>query len=117
MLTNADCTLYISVNGGYQRIIAQGVHWEETQGRNINKTGSTGVNALQVFIPFSVLPLSTMSSAKHTGYIVRGISDFDPQPGQSIKPLMDSHKVYTLTSVEPKDFGSPNMQHWEVFAK
>ena len=115
MLVNADCTLYMVDGSTYRRIPASGVHWENTRGANLSKTGSTAVDAIAVHISFSSLPADALSErVSGRDYILRGIISDD---GSDIRNTVAEHEAYTITSIKRCDFGSPAMQHWEVGAK
>ena len=118
MLTNANCTLYMAVGKDrYQRFTAEAVHWEDTRAANINKTGSTAVDSIAVYIPFSSLPSSSLpGKASGRDYIIRGIVEDDPET-VPIREIVSQHEVFTVTSIKKCDYGSPCMQHWEVGAK
>lgn len=115
MLVNADCTLYMTDRKGYKRLTAQGVHWENTRGANLNKTGSNAVDSIAVYIPFSSLPGDVLSEkASGRDYIIRGIL---PDDGKPVREMVMEQETYTITSIKKCDYGSPSMQHWEVGAK
>lgn len=115
MLVNADCTLYMADGGTYRRIPVFGVHWENTKGANLNKTGSTAVDAIAVYIPFSFLPEEALSErVSGRDYILRGII---PDDGSDIRSTVAEHEAYTITSIKRCDFGSSAMQHWEIGGK
>ena len=65
MLVNADCTLYMVDGSTYRRIPVSGVHWENTRGANLSKTGSTAVDAIAVHIPFSSPSLPMFLTQPH----------------------------------------------------
>lgn len=117
MLTNASCTLYLAEKDRYRRLTAEAVHWEDTRGANVNKTGSTAVDSTTVYIPFSSLP-STALSEKVSGrdFIIRGIVEDDPET-VPIREIVSQHEAFTISSIKKCDYGSPWMQHWEVGAK
>lgn len=113
MLTNVACTLYLTQDGkNYKRIYCDRCHWEDTQGTNINKTGSTAVDNVRIFIP-----LATAEMDDRTGYLVKGNCSFTPTGDQSIRELVTQGAAMTISSIERYDFGSPAMHHWEVYAK
>lgn len=113
MLTNTDCTLYLTEDGkSYRRAYCPACHWEDTHGRNINKTGSTAVDSVRVF-----LPLATADLTVAKGYLVRGACAFDPSEERPIRELVTQGNALTITSAARCDFGSPALHHWEVYAK
>ena len=116
MLTNDDCTLYLWDNGAYRRVVVYGVHWEDTQGADISKTGSTGANTAEVYLPLSALPSGVSIRASGRDYIVRGVAMQDVDEDHSILDVAKSHALRTITGAVLCDFGSRDMQHWEVTA-
>ena len=118
MLTNASCTLYLAAGKDrYQRFTAEAVHWEDTRAANINKTGSTAVDSIAVYIPFSSLPSSSLpGKASGRDYIIRGIVEDDPET-VPIRDIVAGYEAFTVTSVKKCDYGSLWMQHWELGAK
>lgn len=118
MLTNTSCTLYMVVGKDrYQRLTAEAVHWEDTRAANVNKTGSTAVDSIAVYIPFSSLPSSTLpGKASGRDYIIREIVEDDPET-VPIREIVSQHEAFTISSIKKCDYGSPFMQHWEVGAK
>lgn len=118
MLTNTSCTLYMAVGKDrYQRFTAEAVHWEDTRAANVNKTGSTAVDSIAVYIPFSSLPSSALpGKASGRDYIIRGMVEDDPET-VPIREIVSGHEAFTISSIKKCDYGSPSMQHWEVGAK
>ena len=113
MPTNAACTLYLTQDGkNYKRIYCDKCHWEDTRGMNINKTGSTAVDSVRVFLPLSSADLDGVK-----GYLLHGNNAFEPSDSHPIRELVTQGATFTITSAERYDFGSPAMQHWEVYAK
>lgn len=113
MLTNAACTLYLTKDKKeYTRVFCPAVHWEDVRGRNVNKTGSEAVDSVKVWIPLDAADLDGQS-----GYIVRGECAFQPSEENPVRALLTAERAFTLTSSARYDFGSPSMQHWEVYAK
>lgn len=126
-------TVYNYTKAGYNRSVLRGVLWEDTKTKNVNKTGSTTVDSVKLFIPFSVdsggtvykLPVNYQISpsdawtlqTKQKDFIVKGECQYIPTPGESISELTTVHDALTITSVTTCDYGSTEMQHWEVGAK
>ena len=113
MLTNTDCTLYLTEDGkAYSRVYCPACHWENTRGQNINKTGSTAVDSVRVFLPLSAADLAGVK-----GYLVHGNCAFSPSGDHPIRELVTQGSVLTIGVEAFMDFGSPAMRHWEVYAK
>lgn len=124
-------TLYNYTKAGYNRTVLRGVLWEDTKAKNVNKTGSTAVDSVRVFIPFdadsgdAVYKLSTEYQAGPAGawtmqtkakdFMVKGECPFMPSLGGSIAELTADYDALTITSVATLDFGG--LQHWEVGGK
>jgi hypothetical protein len=113
MLTNTDCTLYLTEDGKtYRRVYCPACHWEDTRGQNINKTGSTAVDSVRVFLPLSAADLAGVK-----GYLVRGACAFYQSSDHPIRELVTQGNALTVTSAARCDFGSLTLHHWEVYAK
>ncbi|MDU7339024.1 MAG: hypothetical protein E7L17_13025 [Clostridium sp.] len=124
-------TLYNYTKAGYNRTVLQGVLWEDTKAKNVNKTGSSAVDSVRVIIPFDVdtggsvykLPAEYQAApagawtlqAKQKDFMVKGDCPFIPTPGSLISALTQDYDTLTLTSVTTCDFGG--LQHWEVGGK
>ena len=113
MLTNTGCTLYLTDAKGqdYMRVYCPACHWEDTRGININKTGTTQVDSVEIYIPLDATP-----PPLH-GYIVHGECSFIPSESHPIRELIMQGGAFTITSAAQYDFGSQSMRHWEVYAK
>lgn len=96
----------------HKRVFCPAVHWEDTKGRNINKTGSASVDSVKVWIPLDAAELTGAA-----GYIVWGDCPFVPSEKRPMRELITTGKASTITSVARLDFGRPRMRHWEVYAK
>lgn len=124
-------TIYNYTKAGYNRTVLHGVLWEDTKAKNVNKTGSTAVDSVRVFIPFGIdsggmtyKPPAEYQTAptgawtmqtKQKDFIVKGECPFSPVPSGSIAELTTNYDSLTITSVTTCDFGS--LQHWEVGGK
>lgn len=116
MYTNADCTIYHRVydrekrTESYQRRVIEGVFWEDHKGANVIKSGMEKADKATIFIPFSVDPFVLKPGDR----IVRGAVDLEIEGGK-ISVLEDTYEdVLVVTSVDRMDYGSPDLQHWEV---
>ncbi len=113
MLTNAACTLYLTQDKKtYTRVFCPAVHWEDTRGRNLNKTGSASVDSVKIWIPLDAAELTGAA-----GYAVLGDCPFIPSEERPIRELVTAGAACTITSTARYDCGSPGMRHWEVYAK
>lgn len=124
----------------YNVTILAGVFLERAQGTNIQKSGLRDADSVRLFIPFSVTavdgysgeakqyikPKAYAALADKTGYwtldpggsssgsdcfFVKGaiISDIGYR---QLRQQYDD--VYDVTTVDTRDFGSEDMQHWQV---
>ena len=115
--------------------ILRGVFLEARKGTNVIKSGLEGVDAVTLYIPFSVpavdgitgeekeyigpmefwraedkTGLWTLSADRNT-FVIKGEI---VEPHLSISKIsLKYDDVYTITKVDAKDFGSLAMQHWE----
>lgn len=124
-------TIYNYTKVRYNRTVLRGVLWEDTKAKNVNKTGSTAVDSVRVFIPFSVdsggavykLPAEYQVvpdgawtlQTKVKDFLVKGDCPFIPAPGGSIAELTQNYDALTITSVATFDCGG--LPHWEVGGK
>lgn len=116
MYTNADCTIYHRIYNrekrteSYRRRVIQGVFWEDRKGANVIKSGMEKADKATIFIPFSVGGFDLKVGDR----IVRGTADLEID-GSKISVLEDTYEdVLVVTSVDRMDYGSPDLQHWEV---
>lgn len=117
MLVETDCTVYIKNGATFERRYIEGVHWEEVEGVNINRTGAHDVDALVVYIPLQSADLPTYTKRKsRNDYIVKGNVEQVITPG-NLPDFLKTYDAFTITSIAKNEFGSPNMQHWEVGAR
>lgn len=134
MFTNTKATLYnryIDSNNDYQynRVVLDSVHWESIRGRQQNPFGAELNDTVKVSIPFSVCvneifakPVKYCSLSDKEGYftfqpedkIVKGVIP-DTVAFEDLEASYDD--VVTITYVETADYGSYNMQHWELTCK
>ena len=127
----------------YNITVLDGVFLDISKGANVIKSGLESADAATLFIPFSVKAINGVTRVEQTyitpkeyerlndksGYwtirpngttsnkdcfFVKGevVSDMD---FQDINAYFDD--VYRVSSVDPRDFGSADMQHWEVSGK
>ncbi len=115
--------------------VLRGVFLDAVKAVNVQKSGLTGADAVNLYIPFSVeavdgatlMPkqyyppkeyrkladqseawtLDTEDCFFVKGEVVEAGKDFS-----TINSRYDN--VYNVTKVDVKDFGTPDMQHWEV---
>ena len=132
MITNCDATIYNKYLVGrvetWQRVQIEGVHWEQRHAREGNQDNDFTL----VFIPFArgldyLKPREWQALADKTGsftiqigdVIVKGLVADELVAGtftlSNLKAAYDD--VLVITSVDTRDFGSSNMQHWEVTAR
>lgn len=114
--------------------VLEGVLLDASKAANIRATGLTGADAANLYIPFSVRAIDGESGAEKTYadpkefskaedksllwtldercFFVKGtVIDLEAN-FQNINREYDD--VYRVTKVDKKDFGSPDMQHFEV---
>ena len=118
MITESDCTIFIEQeNGGFERQVVRGVHWEDTRGLNHTRTGQRDTDAVEVWIPLTkvVLPVLSEPDAKRN-YILRGVVEVDLTEATE-KDFLKIHDALTITSIAKNNYGSPAMRHWAVGAK
>lgn len=119
MITNADITIYIkSTNkdgNTWQKNHIYDVSWQETRKVAVGNNGLITADSVTVFIPFKSAKGLVI---KKGDVICRGIIDFEideTNKEKNVKALRQKYnEAMTAISVSKRDYGSPNMQHWEV---
>ena len=114
----------------YYRTYLRGIHWEESQGANIIKSGMAQSDKLFVMIPFSVdCESKQYMTAKAYGRASDKRLFWTLKPGDiiaegivtdeltNLKDFGKVHDYFTITTVDFYGFGSEKMKHWEVGAK
>ena len=141
MQTNTSCTLYnrYEKNNGvyYQKTVLKAVFWDGgQQGGERGRQGGTGKTQKKeetgrVFIPFFVfaggrtyckpkewdsLPdKSKFFTLRPGDYLVKGDCSGEYGPEHPIRYLAQEYDdVLTISTVSTRDFGSKEMQHWEI---
>lgn len=108
MITNGDMTLFIRSYDKetridqWQSVFIKGVLWEDNQKGDIVKGGMEKSDSVTIFIPFSMVEKG----------VVFAIGD---KVARGSATSMDTCK--TITGIERFDYGSLDMQHWEVYAQ
>lgn len=118
--------------------VIRGVMLQASKAANARTSGLEGADAVNLYIPFSAAAVDGVTGAeKHyigpqefwrvpdksglwtlsmdgnggTTFFVKGEVVEPEKSEQQIEGLYDD--VYTVTKVDEKDFGSPDMRHWE----
>lgn len=127
MLTNADVTIYNKYienrETKYKKSFIKNVHWEDTEGFNILKSGLNSADKSKIYIPFE-----SCENYKSPKEFKKNKEGFTIQSEDIIvKGLIDDIDVDNLeknydyvrliTTVDIRDYGSENMRHFEVGAK
>lgn len=135
MITNADVTIYnkyfdkATRTDKYKRTVLKGVFWDHKKAVNMIKSGMENAHSVSIMIPFSmdtdksyISPKEFYKSPGVNNFtlsegdrVVKGIIDFEITG--KVSDLDKDYEAFTIVSVDPKDFGSPHMQHWEISAR
>lgn len=128
----------------YNITVLQGVFLDISKGANVIKSGLENADAATLFIPFSIEAVSGITGQKQTYTEPREYERLEDKSGhwtirtggpnsnkdcffvkgsvvepdkdyQDINAYYDN--VFRVSTVDPRDFGSPDMQHWEVSGK
>lgn len=115
--------------------VLKGVFVDSVKAINTIMTGSASADSVNLYIPFSVKAVDgiTGETKKFLSPIEylnlpdkSGVWTLDPKnsffvKGEVVEPEsgfsginLRHDGVFEISSVDPKDFGSPDMQHWEV---
>lgn len=132
MTTNTNMSLYNKYtdeekNVIFKKHLIDNVFWDDSKGININ-TGYEKADNVNVFIPKSQNDMSGyVKPKKYKGignswtlengdFIVKG--NTSENEVLSLKELAQKYdNVFTISLVDDKDFGSINMQHFEIRGK
>lgn len=116
--------------------ILRGVLLDASKGTNVRSSGLEGADAVNLYIPFSVeavdgvtgepkqyiTPVEFWRIDDKTGLwtLKAGLDTFFikgevVEPDKTLEYIESAYDdVYNITKVDEKDFGSDDMQHWEV---
>ncbi len=126
MMTNTKMTIYnkyiepFTHDTIYKKHVIDNVFWDDSLGVNLNM-GYENADKVNVYIPYDKNDISTyIVPKKYNGngwtlqngdFIIKGETDINEVSG--IKEL-SNYEVFTISVCDNKDFGSPNMQHFEI---
>lgn len=115
--------------------VLRGVFLDAVKAVNVQRSGLTAADAVSLYIPFSVEavdgitlmpkkfcpPKEYRALADRSGVWTLDTEDCFFVKGEAVEPGKDFQwingrydYVYNVTKVDEKDFGTPDMQHWEV---
>ncbi|KAF5058388.1 hypothetical protein DSECCO2_346950 [anaerobic digester metagenome] len=98
-----------------QPTVITGVFWQETLGARLNQEKLYEANEVHIFIPFSAKATRIYGSSDE--FEKNPTAYFTLRPEDKIMKGITSGKSITILSISTFDFGSKDMQHWEVLAK
>ncbi|AMJ41890.1 hypothetical protein [Anaerotignum propionicum] len=98
-----------------QSTIIKGVFWQEALGARLNHEKLYEANEVHIFIPFSAEATRTFGIPEE--FEKNPTSYFTLRPEDKIIRGITSGKSLTILSINTFDYGSKDMQHWEVVAK
>lgn len=116
MYTNSDMTLYSYSEDGYERHYIEKVFWQDSTQKNISKEGNSGTDEVYICIPYTV----DMAFTARKDIAVKGKCELefdntsDKGISDSLKQLKRLARVYEITKIADKCYGSRNMQHYEL---
>lgn len=116
MLTDSDVTVYTvkhikgQLDPVYTRVYLPNVHCEEDLAVSVDKDGYSATDRVKVYAP------TTRSLGVSKGdYLVRGEHP-DIAGADDLKKLKSSSRVYVITGVSDRLYGSKRLQHIEIEA-
>ena len=125
-MTNTNMTIYnkyinpLTHKKTYKKHLIDNVFWDDSLGVNLNM-GYENADKVNVYIPYNKNNLSNYKTPKayngegwtlqNGDFMVRGNVNLDEIDG--IKEL-SNYEAFTMTVCDNKDFGSSNMQHFEI---
>lgn len=111
MITNADATIYLSTECGFDCVYLPAVMWQGSASASRSASGERGSDSTRIFIP-----LDALKGIPKGSYIVRGTCDYLYSQEHPIAELSRDYGALTITAVTRCDYGSLSGQHWEVTA-
>ncbi len=126
MMTNAKMTVYnkyvdpFTHDTIFKKHLIENVFWDDSLGINLS-TGYENADKVNVYIPYDKNDLSDYKKPKQYNgegwtlqngdFMVKGETELEQVSG--IKDL-SNYEVFVMTVSDDKDFGSSNMQHFEL---
>ena len=126
MMTNTKMSVFnkyaepFTRNIVFKKHLIDNVFWDDSKGVNLDH-GYDKADAVNVYIPKDKNDISEYVKPKQYNgngwtlnngdFIIKG--DVAENEVSGIKDLKN-YEVFTITMVDDKDFGSPNMQHFEI---
>lgn len=128
MMTNTSMSLFnkytepTTKNVSYKKKLVKEVFWDDSLGINLN-AGYENADKVNIYIPFNKNEEDLKSyiepkqyngngwTIQNGDFIIKG--DVDKTEVGGIKDLKN-YEVFEITVVDKKDFGSYNMQHFEI---
>jgi hypothetical protein len=117
MRTNADITIYhkaiVSGAESWTSQQVKAVEWENRKAANVIASGLMEADSATVYIPFQRGEIN----ANIGDYLVKGLVTDTISSAFTITALKAKYPdVVCIRSVDPKDFGSLIMRHWQIGA-
>ena len=126
MMTNAKMTVYnkyvdpFTHKTIFKKHLIENVFWDDSLGINLS-TGYENADKVNVYIPYDKNDLSDYKKPKQYNgegwtlqngdFMVKGETELEQVSG--LKDL-SNYEVFVMTVSDDKDFGSSNMQHFEL---
>lgn len=126
MMTNTSMSVFNKYKStytdkiSYKKHLIKNVFWDDSLGVNLD-TGYENADKVNIYIPFNKNDLSRYIEPKQYNgngwtlqngdFIIKG--DAVETEVNGIKDLKD-YEVFEITVIDKKDFGSTNMQHFEI---
>ena len=116
MLTDSDVTIYAikrikgQLDPAYSRVYLPHVHFEEDLAVSIGTDGYKAANRVRVYVP-----TTDQLGVSKGDYLVRGEHP-DIASSDDLTKLKSSSRVYVITGVSDRLYGSKRLQHIEIEA-
>lgn len=114
MVTNTTATIYRPLTDGldYDRVYIDLVMWQGSQGKTISTGGTKDSANTNIFIPLDLIDHIPTGS-----YIVRGECEYIYSAEHPIREFTKCYKPLTVLQVTKCDYGTADVQHWELIAR
>lgn len=140
MYTPHTVTIYnVSQDENFRTVnnitVLRGVFLDATKGSNVTKSGLDNADAFNLYVPFAVNATDGVTGRRKTylrptEYRLAPIPNdywtMEPgeecffvkghvvEPSLSFREMNAQYDAHRITKVDTKDFGTPDMQHWEA---
>lgn len=119
MLTNGSFTLYhLREDGGYDRAFIPECFWMDARGSSATTGAMAASRAITIYLSEKVIPaeIASRDIVVYGNCAFTFTNDTPETISQSLRELVETYEVATITEIEDKRYGSA-LRHIKVTAK